>query len=70
MIVLANDDGKKMVERDSLDSFLEEYVYVTGVELADSSPMDPYGTVQLIGVKPKRWRGVHPHRFYGRKPYG
>jgi len=183
VIVLANDDGKKMVERDSLDSFLEEYVYVTGVELtlvdagerpdfvcekrgrryglevvramrdpvqrswevvmggnghlhgldaailvqdtlyrkdkkrasagwhypkstilviqligsdgeemaeylddqlmdemtdtgfceiwiADSSPMEPYGTVQLIGVKPRRWRGVHAHRFYGRKPYG
>ena len=32
-MVLANDDGKKMVERDSLDSFIEEYVYVTGVEL-------------------------------------
>lgn len=183
MIVLANDDGKKMVERDDLGSFLEEYAYVTGVELTlvgagegpdfvcekwgrryglelvramrdpvqhswevilggdghlhaldaailvqdivckkdekrasagwhcqkstilviqligsdgeemaeylddqlmdemagtgfreiwivDYSPMEPYGTVQLVGVKPKRWRGVHRHRFYGPKPYG
>ena len=172
MIVLANDDGKKMVERDDLAPFLEEYAYVTGVELtlvgagerpdfvcekrgrryglevvramrdpvqrswdivlghdghlhgldaailvqdilyrkdkkrasagwqyqkstilvvqligsdgedlaeyledqlmdemadtgfreiwiADYSPMEPHGTVQLIGVKPKRWHGVH-----------
>ena len=33
VIVLANDDGKKMAERDDLGSFLEEYAYVTGVEL-------------------------------------
>jgi hypothetical protein len=33
MIVLANDDGKKMVERDDLGSFLDEYAYVTGIEL-------------------------------------
>lgn len=183
MIILGNDDGKKMVERDSLDPFLDEYLHVTGEELvlvaagerpdfvcekggrrfglevvramrnpvdqswdvifggdgqlhgldaailvqetlyrkdqkrasagwkypkstilviqligsagdemaehlddqlmdemadtgfrevwiADYAPMEPYGTVQLIGVKPTRWRGVHRHRFYGRKPYG
>jgi hypothetical protein len=171
LIVLANDDGKKMVERDDLESFLEEYAYVTGIELrlvgagerpdficekrgrryglelvramhydghlhgldaailiqetlynkekkraspgwqyqrstilviqligingkematylddqlmdemadtgfceiwiADYSPMEPYDTVRLIGVKPKRWRGMHRHRFYGTKPYG
>lgn len=183
MIILSNDDGKKMVERDGLDSFLDEYAHVTGVELtliapgerpdflcekrgrryglevvramrnpvgrswdvvmgrddhlhgldaailvqetlygkekkraspgwrfpkstilviqligsdgeemaeyledqlmdemaetgfreiwiSDHSPMEPYGTVQLIGVKPKRWRRVHRHRFYGTKPYG
>jgi hypothetical protein len=33
VIILDNDDGKKMVERDGLDSFLEEYAYVTGVKL-------------------------------------
>ena len=33
MIILSNDDGKKMGERDGLDSFLAEYEYVTGVEL-------------------------------------
>ena len=172
MIVIANDDGKKMVERDEVEPFLEEYAYVTGIELnligvgerpdfvcekrgrryglelvkamrhgyddlhgldgailvqeaayakdkkraslgwrypkstilviqligsdgeemaahlddqlmdemaetgfreiwiADYSAMEPYGTIQLIGVKPKRWRGAHRHRFYGTKPYG
>jgi hypothetical protein len=38
--------------------------------IADSSPIEPYGTVQLFGVKPVRWRGSHRHRFFGRKPYG
>ena len=33
MIVISNDDGKKMEERDGLYSFLEEYVAVTGLEL-------------------------------------
>jgi hypothetical protein len=33
MIVLSNDDGKKMVERDELDPFLEEYAHLTGSEL-------------------------------------
>jgi hypothetical protein len=33
VILLGNDDGKKMVERDGLSPFLEEYEYVTGVEL-------------------------------------
>ena len=33
MIILGNDDGKKMVERDGLHSFCEEYAYVTGVGL-------------------------------------
>jgi len=38
--------------------------------IADYTVMEPYGTVQLLGVKPARWRGLHRHRFYGMKPYG
>jgi hypothetical protein len=37
---------------------------------ADYSQMEPYGTVQLIGIKPRRWRGVHEYRGYGMKPFG
>jgi hypothetical protein len=33
MIVIANDDGKKMLESIELNQFLEEYTRVTGVEL-------------------------------------
>jgi hypothetical protein len=33
VIILGNDEGKKMVERDGLDSFLDEYAAVTGIEL-------------------------------------
>ena len=33
MIILSNDDGKKMQERDGLGEFLQEYAAVTGVEL-------------------------------------
>jgi hypothetical protein len=144
VILIANDDGRKMVEAMELEPFLDEYEYVTGVELTvvaagerpdficekrgkrfglelvkamqdpvqrqwdvilgregllhgldaailvqeaayrkekrrgsagwqhpkSTTPMEPHGTVQLIGVKPKRWRGPHPHRFDGMKPYG
>jgi hypothetical protein len=38
VIILSNDDGKKMVERDGLDSFLAEYVYVTGVDITLIAP--------------------------------
>jgi hypothetical protein len=38
--------------------------------VADYSPMEEYGEIQLIGVQPRRWRGVHRHRLYGTKPYG
>jgi hypothetical protein len=38
--------------------------------VADYTIMEPYDTVQLLGVKPSEWRGLHPHRFYGNKPYG
>ena len=56
-----------------LDDQLMDEMSETGfreIWICDYSLMDAYGTVQLIGVKPKRWRGSHPHRFYGRKPYG
>lgn len=38
--------------------------------LCDHSPEEPYGTVELIGLKPERWQGVHRHSMYGSKPYG
>src|SRR2546426_353565 len=33
MLVLSNDDGKKMVERESAWLFVEEYSYVTGTKM-------------------------------------
>jgi len=38
--------------------------------LCDHGPEKPYGTVELIGIKPPDWQGVHPHSRYGTKPYG
>jgi len=54
------------------DTIIEE-VSATGfveIWLCDHSPVEPYGTVKLTGVKPIFWLGVHPHPRRGSKPYG
>jgi hypothetical protein len=71
VIQLIGSDGEQMAKH--LDDELMDEMEETGfreIWIADYSPMEPHGTVQLIGVKPKRWRGPHPHRFDGMKPYG
>jgi hypothetical protein len=71
VVQLIGGDGKDAATY--LDSELMDEMSSTGFKeiwVADYSPISPYGTVQLVGVKPKRWRGLHPHRFYGTKPYG
>jgi len=71
VIQLIGSDGEQMAEH--LDDQLMSEMAETGfreIWIADYSLMDPYGAVQLIGVKPKRRRGPHPHRFHGTKPYG
>lgn len=71
VIQLIGSDGEEMAEY--LDDQLMDEMAETGfreIWVADYSPMEEYGEIQLIGVKPKRWRGVHRHRLYGTKPYG
>jgi hypothetical protein len=56
-----------------LDERMMDEMSATGfreIWVADYSVMEPYNTVQLFGVKPARWRGLHPHCFQGMKPYG
>lgn len=56
-----------------LDNQILDELHDTGfleIWVADHTVVDPYGTVQLMGIKPRRWRGVHKHRFHGTKPYG
>lgn len=56
-----------------LDEELMDEMSSTGfveIWVADYTVLDPHSTVQLLGVKPLCWRGPHPHRFYGMKPYG
>jgi len=60
MALFLNEDRMKEV---STTGFLEVWV-------ADYTLLEAFRTVQLFGVKPRRWRGVHPHRFRDRKPYG
>lgn len=38
--------------------------------LADYTVEDAYGTVQLFGVKPEEWQGLHEHSMMGKKPFG
>jgi hypothetical protein len=71
VIQLIGSDGEEMAEY--LDDQLMDEMAETGfreIWISDHSSVEPYGTVQLIGVKPKRWRGVHRHRFHGTEPYG
>lgn len=71
VIQLIGSDGEEMAQ--FLNDQLMDEMAATGfreIWIADYSPMDPYSTIQLVGVKPKRWRGAHQHRFFGTKPYG
>ena len=38
--------------------------------LTDYTILDAFGTIQLYGIKPKRWQGLHSHSRTGNKPYG
>ncbi|MFZ5862999.1 MAG: hypothetical protein ACOYXR_09195 [Nitrospirota bacterium] len=38
--------------------------------VADYTVHEAYGTVQLFGIKPRQWRGLHDHAWSGTKPYG
>jgi hypothetical protein len=70
VIELIASDGEEMSQY--LDTQLMDEMCRTGfceIWVSDFSKIEPYGTVQLIGVKPKRWRGVHRHQFQGLKPY-
>jgi hypothetical protein len=71
VIQLIGSDGDQMAKH--LDDQVMNEMAETGfreIWIAADSPMAPYGTIQLVGVKPKGWRGPHPHRLYGTKPYG
>lgn len=71
IIQLIGSNGDEVAQH--LDDSLMDEMSETGfceIWIADYSPMEPYGTVQLIGIKPKRWRGPQPHRYFGTKPYG
>jgi hypothetical protein len=71
VIQLIGSDGEEMIEY--LGGQLMDELARTGfreIWIADYSTMEPYGEIQLIGVRPKRWRGLHRHGLYGTKPYG
>jgi hypothetical protein len=38
--------------------------------LTDYTILDAFGTIQLYGIKPKKWQGLHSHSRTGNKPYG
>jgi len=38
--------------------------------LADYTIFDAFGTIQLYGIKPNRWQGLHNHSMIENKPYG
>ena len=38
--------------------------------IGDYSIVEAFGTIQLYGIKPKKWQGLHNHLNSGKKPYG
>jgi len=42
----------------------------TEIWLADYTTAEPYGGVELFGLKPAKWWGYHPREDFPGKPYG
>ena len=42
----------------------------TEIWLADYTTVEPYGGVELFGLKPLKWWGYHPREDFLGKPYG
>lgn len=71
VIQLIGSDGEEMAAH--LNEQLMDEMAETGfreIWVVDYSPMESYGEIQLIGVKPKRWRELHRHSLHGAKPHG
>jgi hypothetical protein len=70
VLQLVGGDGEELMEH--LDEELMDEMSETGfceIWIADDSTLGPYGNVQLIGIKPVQWRGLHRHSSYGKKEY-
>jgi hypothetical protein len=55
------------------DETIRAEVNATGfieIWLSDHSPVEPHGTVEIVGVKTKCRNGMHRHSMFGSKPYG
>lgn len=62
--LLDNWFSDKSLVRDFADYQFSE------IWIADYSIVEVYGTVQLYGLCPVAYWGMHPHRKAGKKPYG
>ena len=70
VLQLVDSDAEELLQY--LDNGLMDEMAETGfceIWITDDSTMGPFGTVQLIGIKPQCWRGLHRHSCYGKKPY-
>ncbi len=70
VLQLVDSDGEELMEY--LDEELMGEMSETGfceIWIADDSTVGSYGNVQLIGIKPEQWRGLHQHSSYGKKEY-
>lgn len=38
--------------------------------LSDHAPVEPFGTVEIAGIKTEGCDGIHQHSMFGAKPYG
>lgn len=72
LVIQLMDSSLELVAPFLDEQVLEELCSTGFIEiwLADYTLIEPYGTVQLFGVKPKEWQGLHLHSRNGTKPYG
>lgn len=73
MLVLQLMDSPVDAVAEFLDKQVLQEVCQTGffeIWLADYTILEAFGTVQLYGIKPKKWQGLHDHSRTGMKPYG
>lgn len=73
ILVLQLMDSSLLEIKTLLDRNLEVDFAVTGfteIWLADYTMLDAYGDIELFGLYPSKWWGLHPRKNRNQKPYG
>ncbi len=73
ILVLQLMDSRLSEIETMLDKNLQDDFAATGfseIWLADYTGLDAYGDIELFGLYPSKWWGLHPRKNQNQKPYG